>query len=457
MKAGDRISPRTMDDRGSRDWYCRGSPQGPTFPSYRDMDDFYKKEHPYKSDKPSRPPYPRHELKTKRREPSDYHRPSRHSESDISEEPIPPKSPEDRRQGSPEMGRSKKQTRRQTEEKGEKDPNNNGQHQREESSSKERSVSPPNDGKNTDVTEADQDKESGAEEWESEDDTEGEFWYPKNMEELVTVDEVGEEEDSIIEPDIPELQEESLREETSSVGQTEVKLDANTTASSDEGMHQTQESNHGSPSQEKSEDTQVANSSKDTQENKSPSKSPQASDLNHFPTQEFKAALEETCSTSDMSGADAATSAPDCLSNHLGEGDSTKPTEADRDKDLEKTRHATESEKKETRLKEDSQCQRKDVNSIHGHSPLRIDTEAPSPSREQDKVISEHSIPLGVEFIVPRTAFYCKLCGLFYSNEEVAKTTHCRSTVHYRNLQKYLSQLAEGSLFIGHMDRLGSE
>lgn len=42
---------------------------------------------------------------------------------------------------------------------------------------------------------------------------------------------------------------------------------------------------------------------------------------------------------------------------------------------------------------------------------------------------------LGVEFIVPRAAFYCKLCGLFYSSEEVAKTTHCRSTVHYRNLQ----------------------
>lgn len=175
----------------------------------------------------------------------------------------------------------------------------------------------------------------------------------------MTVDEVGEEEDSIIEPDIPELQEESLREETSSAGQTEVKLDANTTASSDEGTHQTQESNNGSPSQEKSEDTQVANYSKETQENKGPSKSPQASDLNHFPTQEFKAALEETCSTSDMSGADAATSAPDCLSNHLGEGDSTKPTEADRDKDLEKTGHITESEQKETRLKEDSQCQRK--------------------------------------------------------------------------------------------------
>lgn len=36
---------------------------------------------------------------------------------------------------------------------------------------------------------------------------------------------------------------------------------------------------------------------------------------------------------------------------------------------------------------------------------------------------------------MPRTGFYCKLCGLFYTNEETAKTSHCRSTVHYKNLQ----------------------
>lgn len=41
----------------------------------------------------------------------------------------------------------------------------------------------------------------------------------------------------------------------------------------------------------------------------------------------------------------------------------------------------------------------------------------------------------GVEFVVPRTGFYCKLCGLFYTSEEAAKVSHCRSTVHYRNLQ----------------------
>lgn len=50
------------------------------------------------------------------------------------------------------------------------------------------------------------------EECASGEDTEGECWYPKSMEELVTVDEVGEEDDSIVEPDLPELQEEEEEE-----------------------------------------------------------------------------------------------------------------------------------------------------------------------------------------------------------------------------------------------------
>lgn len=45
------------------------------------------------------------------------------------------------------------------------------------------------------------------------------------------------------------------------------------------------------------------------------------------------------------------------------------------------------------------------------------------------------ALPPGVEFVVPRTGFYCKLCGLFYTSEEAAKVSHCRSAVHYRNLQ----------------------
>ncbi|KAJ6669073.1 hypothetical protein lerEdw1_007882 [Lerista edwardsae] len=58
-----------------------------------------------------------------------------------------------------------------------------------------------------------------------------------------------------------------------------------------------------------------------------------------------------------------------------------------------------------------------------------------SPLWEQEDVFTELSIPLGVEFVVPRTGFYCKLCGLFYTNEDTAKTRHCRSTIHYKNLQ----------------------
>jgi len=41
----------------------------------------------------------------------------------------------------------------------------------------------------------------------------------------------------------------------------------------------------------------------------------------------------------------------------------------------------------------------------------------------------------GVEFVVQRTGYFCKLCGLFYTSEETAKISHCRSIVHYRNLQ----------------------
>lgn len=50
--------------------------------------------------------------------------------------------------------------------------------------------------------------------------------------------------------------------------------------------------------------------------------------------------------------------------------------------------------------------------------------------------------PAGVEFVVPRTGFYCKLCGLFYTSEEMAKISHCRSAVHYRNLQVSIGLVA---------------
>lgn len=39
----------------------------------------------------------------------------------------------------------------------------------------------------------------------------------------------------------------------------------------------------------------------------------------------------------------------------------------------------------------------------------------------------------GVEHV--KLGYYCRVCLLFYSNEDMAKTTHCSSETHYEKLQ----------------------
>ncbi|XP_053321347.1 matrin-3 isoform X2 [Spea bombifrons] len=53
--------------------------------------------------------------------------------------------------------------------------------------------------------------------------------------------------------------------------------------------------------------------------------------------------------------------------------------------------------------------------------------------------------PVGVDYVVPKTGFYCKLCSLFYTNEEVAKVTHCSSLGHYQKLKKVLIKIAKNT------------
>ena len=54
---------------------------------------------------------------------------------------------------------------------------------------------------------------------------------------------------------------------------------------------------------------------------------------------------------------------------------------------------------------------------------------------------------LGIDYVIPKTGFYCKLCSLFYTNEEVAKNTHCSSLPHYQKLKVRLN-LKEESSFV---------
>ncbi|XP_074529628.1 matrin 3-like 1.2 [Halichoeres trimaculatus] len=46
--------------------------------------------------------------------------------------------------------------------------------------------------------------------------------------------------------------------------------------------------------------------------------------------------------------------------------------------------------------------------------------------------------PIGVEHV--KMGYYCRVCFLFYSNEDTAKKTHCSSKAHYDKLQKHLEK-----------------
>ncbi|XP_029696033.1 uncharacterized protein isoform X5 [Takifugu rubripes] len=53
--------------------------------------------------------------------------------------------------------------------------------------------------------------------------------------------------------------------------------------------------------------------------------------------------------------------------------------------------------------------------------------------------------PLGQEFVVPTSGFFCNLCLVFYRNKKTAREVHCSSRRHYDNLQKYYREIEQNS------------
>ncbi|XP_069719523.1 RNA-binding protein 20 isoform X1 [Phaenicophaeus curvirostris] len=312
--------------------------------------------------------------------------------------------------------------------------------------------------------------------WESGSEIEGETWYPANMEELVTVDEVGED-DLIMEPDITELEEivpvDQKNKTTSEMCPCvstviELKNDhSHLTRSEDKFAHKalgtnfrsgkgsvassgcqdddeddenddavTEASSLNLDAEQKPEELQEDQSAKESDPQQKEGKIDKSSDTHlepedhHIPSVHLK---EETLQL-------PATFIDDYKQMGSQEAESRKDMETLVKNASEETRHGSQEcpeAKANSRYLEMRSLEYPEVEAKRRHSP---------PGWEQEDVFTELSIPLGVEFVVPRTGFYCKLCGLFYTNEETAKTNHCRSTVHYKNLQKYLSQLAEESL-----------
>ncbi|KAM9357347.1 matrin 3-like 1.2 [Symphorus nematophorus] len=76
---------------------------------------------------------------------------------------------------------------------------------------------------------------------------------------------------------------------------------------------------------------------------------------------------------------------------------------------------------------------------------METDTPLPPPLAESKPSVAtlplpphDPNNPIGVEHV--KMGYYCRVCFLFYSNEETAKKTHCSSQTHYDKLQKYLEK-----------------
>ncbi|KAM8773265.1 uncharacterized protein AB9X84_015129 isoform 2-T2 [Acanthopagrus schlegelii] len=48
------------------------------------------------------------------------------------------------------------------------------------------------------------------------------------------------------------------------------------------------------------------------------------------------------------------------------------------------------------------------------------------------------SKPVGMEFLLPKTGFFCKVCNRFFTGAKEAEINHCKTLKHYDNLQKFL-------------------
>ncbi|XP_070489140.1 RNA-binding protein 20 isoform X1 [Equus przewalskii] len=314
--------------------------------------------------------------------------------------------------------------------------------------------------------------------WESGSEAEVESWYPTNMEELVTVDEVGEEEDFIMEPDIPELEEiepidqkDKICPEMCPCVTTALHLDLPKDFTKEGGktigngaaeisLKSPKELPSASTSGPSDMDVETPGLNLDAERKpaecetglslegsgcyEEQAKGAEGSDAHLAPTLQQmsspKPAEERARQPSPFLDDCKARGTPEdgaCEGSPLEEK-ASPPT----DTDLQSQACRGVSTPESSRYME---MKTLDVRSPE-YTEVELKQPLSLPSWEPEDVFSELSIPLGVEFVVPRTGFYCKLCGLFYTSEEMAKISHCRSAVHYRNLQKYLSQLAEEGL-----------
>uniref|UniRef100_H2ZA82 Matrin-type domain-containing protein n=2 Tax=Ciona savignyi TaxID=51511 RepID=H2ZA82_CIOSA len=75
------------------------------------------------------------------------------------------------------------------------------------------------------------------------------------------------------------------------------------------------------------------------------------------------------------------------------------------------------------------------------------------PGDEKEEIIESFDLPdfdpetpLGQNYVIPVSGFFCKICHKFYNSEASAKVTHCKSKTHYDKFSKWLAEKKVASI-----------
>ncbi|TKS69402.1 Zinc finger protein 638 [Collichthys lucidus] len=195
----------------------------------------------------------------------------------------------------------------------------------------------------------------------------------------------------------------------------------------------------------------------------SPSPAPQSASSPSTQTHEPESPDTETPKTPTLSSTTqhepvptpAASAAPaDSSSNTPAMGEVTAKKEEDKKEEKnhsrameeemvevsDKTEETQGEEEKETRALavEPGKNEKSETQTITEEESVAKKLKTETPTSGDTLPPFDPSNPVGLEFLVPKTGFFCKVCNRFFSGTKEAEINHCKTLKHYQNLQKYL-------------------